>query len=76
MSEREQDDLWGANWYPAEQHVEYESLIKIRPRLGNRSILIHDGICLDNVTFHVEGKELTTKATKGHQGKKKGVSFV
>ncbi len=36
----EQDDLWGANWYPGEQHIEYESLINIRPRLGNRSIVI------------------------------------
>ncbi len=36
----EQDDLWGANWYPADQRVEFESLINIRPRLGNRSILI------------------------------------
>lgn len=36
----EQDDLWGANWYPAEQRIEFESLINIRPRLGNRSILI------------------------------------
>ena len=36
----EQDDLWGANWYPAEQQIEFESLINIRPRLGNRSIVI------------------------------------
>ncbi len=36
----EQDDLWGANWYPSEQIVEFESLINIRPRLGNRSIVI------------------------------------
>ncbi|MCL4835838.1 MAG: hypothetical protein KJZ86_25595 [Caldilineaceae bacterium] len=36
----EQDDLWGANWYPAEQRVEFESLINIRPRLGNRSLVI------------------------------------
>ena len=36
----EQDDLWGANWYPDDQHIEFESLINIRPRLGNRSILI------------------------------------
>ena len=36
----EQDDLWGANWYPAEQRIEFESLINIRPRLGNRSILL------------------------------------
>lgn len=38
----EQDDLWGANWYPAEQRIEFESLINIRPRLGNRHILIQD----------------------------------
>ena len=36
----EQDDLWGANWYPDEQHIEFESLINIRPRLDNRSIII------------------------------------
>jgi len=38
----EQDDLWGANWYPAEQRIEFESLINIRPRQGNRGILIQD----------------------------------
>ena len=38
----EQDDLWGANWYPNGQRIEFESLINIRPRLGNRSILIQD----------------------------------
>jgi hypothetical protein len=36
----EQDDLWGANWYPTEQRVAFESLINIRPKLGNRGILI------------------------------------
>ena len=38
----EQDDLWGANWYPAEQRIEFESLINIRPRMGNRSIILQD----------------------------------
>lgn len=38
----EQDDLWGANWYPDEQRIDFESLINIRPSLGNRSILIQD----------------------------------
>jgi hypothetical protein len=38
----EQDDLWGANWYPAEERIAFESLINIRPRMGNRNILIHD----------------------------------
>ena len=36
----EQDDLWGANWYPTEQRIAFESLINIRPRLGNRNIVI------------------------------------
>lgn len=38
----EQDDLWGANWYPSEQEIVFESLINIRPRLGNRGILIQN----------------------------------
>ncbi len=46
----EQDDLWGANWYPNEQRIEFESLINIRPRLGNRGILIQD----DNLRKQVE----------------------
>ncbi len=46
----EQDDLWGANWYPREQRIEFESLINIRPRMGNRSILIQD----ENVRKQVE----------------------
>lgn len=36
----EQDDLWGANWYPVDQRIEFESLINIRPRLGNRGMII------------------------------------
>ncbi len=42
MEGSEQDDLWGANWYPDEERIEFESLINIRPRLGNRSIIIQD----------------------------------
>jgi hypothetical protein len=38
----EQDDIWGANWYPENQHIEFEALINIRPLLGNRNILIRD----------------------------------
>jgi hypothetical protein len=36
----EQDDIWGANWYPAEQRIEFEALINIRPQLGNRGLVI------------------------------------
>ena len=45
-----QDDLWGANWYPEEQHLEFESLINIRPRLGNRSIIIQSEELRQQVT--------------------------
>jgi hypothetical protein len=54
----EQDDLWGANWFPAEQHIEFESLINIRPRAGNRSIMIQiPEICqqVERVTQHILG---------------------
>lgn len=30
-----QDDIWGADWYPHSQETGFESLINIRPRLGN-----------------------------------------
>lgn len=36
----EQDDIWGANWYPDEQRIEFEALINIRPRLSNRGMVI------------------------------------
>ncbi len=36
-----QENLWGANWYPNEQGIEFESLINIRPR-QNRNIIIQD----------------------------------
>jgi hypothetical protein len=37
-----QDDIWGANWYPADQSIEFEALINIRPAQGNRSIVLQD----------------------------------
>lgn len=40
-----QEHLWGANIYPkrpAEEQLEYESMINIRPRAGNRSMEIQD----------------------------------
>ncbi len=36
----EQDDLWGANWWPKDQRIEFESLINIRPRFNNRSVIL------------------------------------
>ena len=41
----EQENLWGANWFPDEQSIQFESLINIRPR-QNKSIIIQDkNIC-------------------------------
>lgn len=37
-----QENVWGADWYPASQQVAFESLINIRPRQGNRSLEVTD----------------------------------
>lgn len=36
----DQDDIWGANWYPADERIEFEAIINIRPRLDNRSMIL------------------------------------
>lgn len=38
----QQEDVWGADWYPDLKEVKYESLINIRPRQNNRSLEIQD----------------------------------
>jgi hypothetical protein len=42
--ESAQEDIWGADWYPASQEVTYESLINIRPTQGNRSLEVQSAI--------------------------------
>ena len=37
-----QEDIWGANWIPSTQTIEFEALINIRPRQQNRSMIIQD----------------------------------
>lgn len=40
-----QDDLWGINIYPdksGEEMIEFDSMINLRPRLGNRSRGVED----------------------------------
>ncbi len=37
-----QEDVWGFNFYPDENRIEYTSLINIRPSQGNRNIEIQD----------------------------------
>jgi len=36
----DQDDIWGANWYPGDERIEFEAIINIRPRLDNRSMIL------------------------------------
>lgn len=66
----EQDDLWGANWYPVEQRIEFESLINIRPRLENRSILIQS----EEIRQKVESITREIFPGTSRQGRRRGVS--
>ena len=38
----QQANIWGADWYPFQQKVGYESIINIRPSANNRSMEIQD----------------------------------
>jgi hypothetical protein len=38
----QQSNVWGADWFPLERQVGYESLINIRPRQQNFSLEIQD----------------------------------
>ena len=43
----QQQDIWGADWYPLDRQVGFESLINIRPRQGNLSLEVQDpALCL------------------------------
>ena len=37
-----QEDIWGANWIPATQTIEFEALLNIRPNQHNLSMAIQD----------------------------------
>ena len=36
------DNVWGADWYPATQQLSFEAMLNIRPRLGNRSMYLQN----------------------------------
>jgi hypothetical protein len=38
----QQNSIWGADWYPLERQVGFESLINIRPRQQNFTLEIQD----------------------------------
>ena len=51
----EQADIWGADWNPLTQEVTFEALINIRPRQGNRSMVIQDPSLREHITTIVKG---------------------
>jgi hypothetical protein len=46
----QQDQIWGADWYPFNQTVGHESIINIRPRLNNRSMEIQSPCIREQVS--------------------------
>lgn len=38
----QQVDVWGADWLPETREVHFESLINIRPKQGNRKMIVED----------------------------------
>ncbi len=44
-----QEDIWGADWVPETQQIQYEALINIRPRQNNPSMTILDPAIRDRV---------------------------
>ena len=49
-----QEDLWGINLYPGQygspDFIEFDSMINIRPRQGNRSRYVEDAYVRDQIT--------------------------
>ena len=45
----EQANVWGADWYPFQQRVGYESIINIRPSASNRSMEIQSAVLRDRI---------------------------
>jgi hypothetical protein len=62
----QQADIWGADWNPATQEVTFEALINIRPRQGNRSMVIQDPVLRSTVERIVR-----EKLGVGEQGRRK-----
>jgi uncharacterized protein DUF5674 len=44
-----QDDVWGANWYPADHRAECEAVMNIRPWQNNPSMQILDSQLCEQV---------------------------
>ena len=50
-----QEDIWGADWVPETQQIQYEALINIRPRQNNPSMVILDPSIRDRVGAIMQG---------------------
>ncbi|NEQ98784.1 MAG: hypothetical protein F6K30_19030 [Cyanothece sp. SIO2G6] len=44
-----QPNVWGADWYPFQQRVGYESIINIRPSANNRSMQVQSFVLRDRI---------------------------
>lgn len=49
----QQEDVWGADWYPELKRVGFESLINIRPRQQNRGMEIQDPVIREKIEIIV-----------------------
>jgi len=49
----QQENVWGADWYPEVKRVGFESLINIRPRQQNRSMEIKDPVLREKIEIIV-----------------------
>ncbi|HKV39686.1 MAG TPA: DUF5674 family protein [Blastocatellia bacterium] len=54
-----QDDIWGADWIPVTQQVQYEALINISSRRNNPGMTIQDTAIRDRV------RDITVKLLGG-----------
>jgi len=52
------DYIWGADWYPFSQKLEFEAMLNIRPRLGNRSMYLQSAELRERIAI-VAGNLLT-----------------
>jgi hypothetical protein len=50
----QQEDIWGADWYPDLNQVGFESLINIRPHQQNFSFAVQDSILREKIELIVQ----------------------
>lgn len=58
-----QGNVWGANWTPFNQSIDYESIINIRPSQNNRSMIIQDPKIRERV------KQITQELIGGYESR-------